>query len=667
MQYANGNKLSILHDSSYIAPTGIALRQQYAITLTYALGYKTSRALISSSPLISRYIKHKTPLNRKHSKLRHIQASPFPLPAMSSPTEPHWLDRYSNNHHPWPITTSDDRTQSSSNNATQSFTRPLGLVETSFDSDGIYYGGRADMTATFKLAIKHTLSTAQLRERIVLAWTLLRLEHVLLKSRIIIENGEEGGRGKCFAIDIPPTISAAIQEVKENIVWLEDHGLDASLDDCDFHHHALNVGRIVQPAQCLSKLHVLPLIPQSDGTHSLAFLIVIAHQISDGLSAYNWFSHFIRILNTPLSTIKKNITTAISPENMKSKLPPAQEDLYPKISGNRARQRWFWAIMRVLRHVQRTMPETFTNPLRRERRIEGGAIALPETYNKVFDYSADKRPPMSSGHVSASLSAAASARLVALCRESNVSIGAGCFALAGLSMMSMHEARNLGKTTTTEQQAFGASFPLNPRAFFDTQPQADSCMLAFSEGILMPFLPSTLPVEGRFRLVAKHANRELRVYQKRLKENSSGLGSFDKHSPARLLATGYLAQIERVDSKLPEERRSGFTPQGELKPRMGQYGATCGVSSVGSLKAFFRPGEYDLHNMEGKDFVADYRGLRMGVRARDNEFLVGSSTDANGCVGFGVSYDENAISQEVAQKWAETISGLLEPNDGPKL
>jgi hypothetical protein len=166
--------------------------------------------------------------------------------------------------------------------------------------------------------------------------------------------------------------------------------------------------------------------------------------------------------------------------------------------------------------------------------------------------------------------------------------------------------------------------------------------------------------------VAKHANRELRVYQKRLKDGSQQLGSFDRHSPERLLATGYLSQIERVDAKLPAERRTGLSPQGELKPRIGQYGATCGVSSVGSLKAYFRPGEYDLKNLEGKDFAADYRGLKMGVRARENEFLIGSSTDANGIVGFGVSYDMNAISQEVAQKWAETVSGLLE-RDGPRL
>lgn len=186
----------------------------------------------------------------------------------------------------------------------------------------------------------------------------------------------------------------------------------------------------------------------------------------------------------------------------------------------------------------------------------------------------------------------------------------------------------------------------------------------------MPFLSSDLPIEGRFRLVAKHANRELRVYQKRLKGKETGLGGvLDKHSPGRLLATGYLAQIERVEAKLPLELRdkSIENVQGELKPSVGAYGATCGVSSVGSVAAFFRKGTHDLHDMNGKDLVADFRELKMGVRARENEFLVGSSTNAEGIVGFGVSYDLNAISQEAAETWAKKISGLLEKGDGAKL
>jgi hypothetical protein len=196
-------------------------------------------------------------------------------------------------------------------------------------------------------------------------------------------------------------------------------------------------------------------------------------------------------------------------------------------------------------------------------------------------------------------------------------------------------------------------------------------MLAFSEGIVMLFLPSSLPIEGRFKLVARAANRELKAYQKRLtgksRNEGGGMSVLDKHAPGRLLATGFLAQLERVDAKLPAHRKIGQNPQGELAARIGPYAATCGVSSVGSTAAFFKPGEYDVDDLGHKDFVADYRGLRMGVRARENEFLIGSSTDARGIVGFGVSYDENAISREAAHMWAETIEGLLERGDGSRL
>jgi hypothetical protein len=566
---------------------------------------------------------------------------------------PHFTSLYASSSHPWTLTQPASPAQNANSNAARSFSRPLGLVESSFDTDGSYFSGRADMTATLTLALSHTLSTAALRYRVAAAWTLLRLRHVMLMSRVV--SSADGSRR--FLVDVPASVADALAG-DGGVRWFSDLGLDA-VETEDVHHHALNAARIIQPAACMSRCHVLPLRATGTGTYELRFLIVMAHQISDGLSAYSWFRDFLRILNDPLATILADIKDAICVGNIQKRLPPAQEDLYPKVKGSEARQRWFWAIMRVLRHVQRTMPPTFTNPLRRETRLEGGLV-LPRTYPGVFDYSDAARPGMASGHVVASLSPAASAHMIALCREAQVSIGAGCFALVGMSMMDMHAARS------SSTPAFGASFPLNPRAFFGTKVEADSCMLAFSEGILMPFLPATLPVEKRFKLVAKHANRELRVYQKRLKDGSQQLGSFDRHSPERLLATGYLSQIERVDAKLPAERRTGLSPQGELKPRIGQYGATCGVSSVGSLKAYFRPGEYDLKNLEEKDFAADYRGLKMGVRARENEFLIGSSTDANGIVGFGVSYNMNAISQEVAQKWAETVSGLLE-RDGPRL
>ncbi|KNG44153.1 hypothetical protein TW65_09074 [Stemphylium lycopersici] len=580
----------------------------------------------------------------------------------------HWLDKYATNYASWNLSTGP--------NSEQTFQRPLGLVETSFDSDGTYYGGRADMTALFTLAIQHKLSAEDLRHRIALAWTSLRLQHPLLLAHVH-DDPETGTRG--FAVDIPSSEDAATKDVEENIIWIED--IYDEVDDTEIYHHAYNVTRIIEPRKCLSKLHVLPIKRLPDGTFSLRLLIVIAHQISDALSAYNWFSHFTRILNQPQHEMLASIKAARKAEAMRAILPAAQEDLYPAISGNRARQRWFWALIRVLRHVKKGLPPTFTNPLRREKRLEK-PIELSAKFDRIFDYSEETRPPMSCGHVSAVLSASASARLIALCRSTKVSIGAGCFALAGLAMMAIHESLY----PLSPHPPFTASFPLNPRAFFTNPPPADSCMLAFSEGIVMPFLPSHLPVQSRFRLVAMHANRELRVYQKRLKgsngssSSSSGGGRsatppgiLDRYSPGRLLATGYVAQIERVEAKLPKHRRSSpsrepANPQGDLAPSTAGYGATCGVSSIGPLAAFFKRGTYDVHNLPAdSDFAADFRQVKLGVRARDEEFLVGSSTSAEGIVEFGVSYDLNAISEEKAELWKRTVEGLLEGRGEAKL
>ncbi|KAH7087167.1 hypothetical protein FB567DRAFT_527105 [Paraphoma chrysanthemicola] len=587
----------------------------------------------------------------------------------SPPPSQHWLTRYANAQHTW--------TSHTSHNGTKSFKRRLGLVETSFDVDGTHFGGRADMTATLKLEINHQLPEQALRERIILAWTLLRLKHVLLMSRV--EASQKGPRE--FVIDIPPSPASAIAASKSSVTFLSDIGYTADLNDEDLHHHALNTTRIIQPGTCLSKLHVLPLIPVPDkpGHFECKFLIVIAHQISDGLSAYVWFREFIALLNTSVPQIHEDIRTAIHASAIEKRLPPAQEDLYPVVKGNVARQRWFWAIIRVLRFIQQPLKPTFTNPLRREKKVDG-PLTLRPTYDKLFDYNVETRPPNNSGHVTAYLSLGASARLIKLCRGAKVSIGAGCFALAGMSMMAIYEAQHLRRQSSSEVEekgpvpAFGASFPLNPRPWLTSPVGADSCMLAFSEGILMPFLPSDLPIEGRFRLIARIANRELKAYQKRVPKAEDtttgrdiGMSVLDKHAPARLLAMGYIGQLERIDGRLPPSQRSGFNPQGELPARVGAYGATCGVSSVGSTAAFFRPGEYNLDDISTNGFAADYRGLRMGVRARENEFLVGSSTDAAGIVGFGVSYDENAISQEAARGWAKTVEGLLEKGDVSRL
>lgn len=523
-----------------------------------------------------------------------------------------------------------------------------------------YFGGRADITALFSVRIKHRLDKAAFRRRITLAWANLRLRHVMLMSRTRLDEAKSQRR---VVVDVQKSLEEVLEDVSQSTVWIEDHYEE--VDALEMHRHALNVGRIVDPEKCLSKIHILPLVERADGGFELSFLTVIAHQISDGLSSYNWFSDFVRILNLSEKELETEIHTNRQEDVIRSKLPPAQEDLYPRVARTKARQRWFWVITHVLRHIRKPTVQSLTNPLRRDHRLQR-PYAFAPSFSKIFNYDAAARPPLTSNIITAALSPAASARMMALCRSIHVSIGAGCFALAGMAMMALHEERH-PDIPAAHRLPFASGFPLNPRAFFGWNTPADSCMLAFSDGIVMPFLPSSLPSEGRFKLIATHANRELKMYQKRAKgKTESDKGAWEPHNPSRLLANAYLNAIERADSKLPAHLRSGVVPHGSLAPPSSSFRATCGVSSIGRTAQWLAAGAYSLDlddvadGKEAKDLAADFLGFRQGVRARDEEFLVGSSSDGEGRVRFGVSYDESAISGVMAGRWRDVVEGLLE-------
>ena len=182
-------------------------------------------------------------------------------------------------------------------------------------------------------------------------------------------------------------------------------------------------------------------------------------------------------------------------ENVSLRLPPAQEDLYLPVSDSLARQRRFWAIMRILRHVRQPLPSTF---VKLPRRIQGlsSSVEMPPTYSQIFNYSSERKPPLSLFQCTTSLSRKALSRFVQLTRAANAGIDAGCFALVALTMMELEEVRQ-PDIPLTERRPFIASFPLNPRAFSGYSDPSDSCMLTFSDGIVLPFLASDLDIEGR--------------------------------------------------------------------------------------------------------------------------------------------------------------------------
>ena len=124
--------------------------------------------------------------------------------SLESPNPSLWLYLYGNeSHYRWRATNSPD-------GRVQGFHRPIGVVETAFDSDGRYWEGRADMNSEWAWSLKSSLSNAALREKVVLAWTVLRCEHVLLKARTQLLQHEETSREtRSFVVDVPESVQDA--------------------------------------------------------------------------------------------------------------------------------------------------------------------------------------------------------------------------------------------------------------------------------------------------------------------------------------------------------------------------------------------------------------------------------------------------------------------------
>ncbi|KAF2096291.1 hypothetical protein NA57DRAFT_79057 [Rhizodiscina lignyota] len=567
-------------------------------------------------------------------------------------TQAHWLSRYAKNYYRW-------RTDVDEEGRT-TFKRPHGLVENFFSYDGTDREGRADISFGLTLDLKHQrLTYAQLRLKVLLAWASLRLQHVLLMSRVVEEGPE---KQRSFVIGVPENVNQVVREAKQNLSFLEERGTAVDLND--FYHHCANTARVLDASKCLSRLFVLPWEQRGEGEATLKLVLTVGHEISDGMSTYHWMSHFIRLLNTKKYQLLENLKKHCMHTEIESRLPVAQEDLYPQIPGSKARQRWFWAIARILRHVRRPLPAGFENPLQNEQRT---FPTLEPKYSDVLDYSEERRPPLKTGHCLIQLPPSAFQNLREITRNAGGTVGAACFALVALAMMELEEERH-PNVSLAERKPMIISFPLNPKPYFGYNKPSESCMLSFGSSFTLPFLSSELDKVGRFRLLLKQCQRKLGMYQKRIRSPSEKL-SLAAYSPSRLLASGYIAQLDGGwNMKRPNGlRRSPFNPQGDYPSSKDPSWSTNGVSSVGSLKHFFDDKAHSVPVQERSwDLEARWKNSRSGVRAREGEFLVGSMTLPYGLI-FSVSYDASIMDEEWVGKWKEKMETLLLPESGARL
>lgn len=534
----------------------------------------------------------------------------------------------------------------------------MGVVESLFDGDGEYWCGRADLHQNVRFELKTSLSEADLRERILLAWTLMRHSHVLLSSKALFteKTGSQKWTDKGFVYDWPSDVSAAIEATKGQVIFVADGYPD--IDSQDFFHHAMNTGRAIDARTSLSRLYVMPFQKTSRDTVDAHFIPILAHQITDGLTTYRWHNHFSHIMNMSKADLMNELDQLFDNEGaMLKRLPPAQEALYPVRSHSRARERWHWVLTRVLRHIRHAPPASFQNPLRRDM-VLSKSETFPRKYDQVLDY--EQIPPLNAGRVWADLYGRSVQNMRRLCKEAGISIGSGCFTLVAIVMMQLEEQRN-PNIALTDRLPFVGSFPVNPRPFFSGEPttgKENSCMLAFSDGVTLPFLSSDLDFIGRFRLLGRLAHRQLRQYQKRKRslEEEVYLGS---RSPSQLIPALFCSTLERMEGRVPQEQKTGLVVQGAYAARTGSTLATCGISSVGDVSALLTPPKVNLNKSTDKDLVAEMKGMGSVVRPRDGEFLVGAIGMPTH-LGFGVSYDANAIDPDKAKVWQHLMENMLD-------
>ena len=142
----------------------------------------------------------------------------------------------------------------------------------------------------------------EFRRRILLAWASLRLQHVLMLARVL---RDQHSAQRHFAVELLKDSQEALQKASKFVVSIDDYY--HNVDENGLYRHCLNTARVLSPDESLSRLFVLPLESLPNGNSCLRLLIVVAHEITDGLSMFHWMSHLIRILNTPLPEFGEKI------------------------------------------------------------------------------------------------------------------------------------------------------------------------------------------------------------------------------------------------------------------------------------------------------------------------------------------------------------------------
>ncbi|GAA5959294.1 hypothetical protein JCM21900_003918 [Sporobolomyces salmonicolor] len=465
------------------------------------------------------------------------------------------------------------------------FVRPLGVLEAKFD-DASQRQGQSDTFLRLKVSLPASVDDGDVQcafvARLSLAWANLRASHPLLATTVRDAPHVETipmCRTREFQYEPPASTEDALRRAQKTILKVDAAAsqLDAAMDDLQG-QHILNGERVLLDQSTMARL---VLVVEQDPTE-LGFFLLISHIISDGLSVFRLVNELFSLVASPdlptpatsphLLTVDAFLAGSRDspawevpgvvarpwvsmppPDEVLRRLPLATEDHFPNIPlsssvhssstpqpteapadtephlsaphapPSAARQRWFWAITRILILLrQRRFPRSLHFP----------RLAYPSP-----PVQANTRWPF------LRFNKASSASMIRFCKRNSLSPSMLLYAILSMSL-----ANAFAKIHPHEPyRPVLIGFPFSARPFLEpvatpsSDPSSD-CAIRITFGTIhLPNIPQDPTVENR-EAVRATALRGARLAKQQFTKRLAP----ERQSRSLFLASAYALILDRL-------------------------------------------------------------------------------------------------------------------------
>ncbi|GAA5877567.1 hypothetical protein JCM8547_007733 [Rhodosporidiobolus lusitaniae] len=581
--------------------------------------------------------------------------------------------------------------------ATSHYHRPLNLLEAKFDQ-ATQKKGQSDTFVRLSLSLEGVEEQEGGEEaflgRLVLAWAAARAKHPLLACMIHDAVGEEevfpSVQPREFRYFLPASAEDALDGARTTFLVHdaeEGKSLEEAMDEVQS-EFVLNGERILlNQGACLARL---VLVKNGREKGELGFFLVVSHVISDGLSVFKLVNELFTLsssLSLPTSPSPPSFCSLaehlakrghVSPwpvtpdtlsawavvlheETLLSRLPLGNEEHYPVIPlpslasplsstppsslSNTARQRWYWAIHRVLLKIRfDRFPTTLHVP-----RLPGPTppVQARTRWERLR------------------LSKEMSGRLLALCKRRGISPSMLLYSLISLSLSNLLSAAH----PTEPYHPVIIGFPFSLRPFLLPSPASPipasspslfsdpstdlAIRITFSQ-IHLPSLPYDLsssdPLERR--KIHAAALRGARLAKQQFAENLDPR----PRERSRFLATGYALVVQRLLNG------AGNNPIPHPEPK-----TALNASMIGDVDRLL-PTSFPLPSLSptpssspsSSPSLLRLSNILIGTRLHNGEGMLLEALTWDGMVTLCLGLDDGLIREETVKSLLEGVEMATE-------